>query len=381
MVRGTFFTALRVRHGLAAVAAVTVAVAIGGCDAGTPAKSEIPPAPVRVVAVQYQTASDVRRYTGTIRPRYESDLAFRVGGKIVERLVNVGDRVEGGQIIARLDATDLRLSRDAQIAELAAAKSSRDEAIAAEERYRILLSKGHVAQAAMDQRRAAADEVRGRVERAERTLETLTNQVAYAQLRADNAGVVSALPVEVGQVVTAGQRIAHVARLDALEAVIPIAERDIPAVGDAALISLWPQQSKTFVGKVREISPDADAVSRTYAVRIAITDPDDAVRLGKTATVNLTREQKSAQTASLPLSAVMNDANGPMVWVVDTGGTQIERRAVTVARFAQDRVEITGGLEAGERVVALGVHVLDAAMPVRIVETQTMARATAAPTQ
>jgi membrane fusion protein, multidrug efflux system len=240
-----------------------------------------------------------------------------------------------------------------------------------------LKTKGWVAQAGLDTKTAAADEARARVERAKRTLDTQRNQVAYTELRADRDGVVSALPAEAGQVVAAGQAVSRVARLDELEAVVAIPEQKIDEVKSAsAAVELWPATGKQYPANLREISPDADASSRTYEVRFAITTPDHDVRLGKTANVVL--QQTDARTiARLPLSAVMNDAKGPMVWVVDPSGSKLERRAVSIESFGQETALVSSGLKNGEQVVSLGVHTLDSAMTVRVVETKAIAGASA----
>ncbi len=361
------------RRWLTAASLVAILTAgLAGCVEETE-KVEAP-APVRVATVAMQPAAETRRYVGVIRPRYESDLGFRVAGKIIERAVNVGDRVKAGAIIARLDATDSRLSLEAQEAELAAAKSSRDQAGAAEKRFEILKAKGHVSEAAFDERQAAADEARSRVERAERALEVQRNQVAYTELRADRDGVVSALPVEEGQVVAAGQFVARVARLDELEAVVAIPEQNLGEASAArAAIELWPASGKTYPAKLREVSPEADRDARTFATRFSIAQPDENVALGKTAAVILSRDETKA-LARLPLSAVMNDAKGPMVWVVDRSGAKLERRAVVLDSFAQDAALVASGLNAGERVVTLGVHALDEKKPVRVIEERTALR-------
>lgn len=344
------------------------ALALAGCKPEAAATTEHP-APVRVATVGFAPLSETRRYVGVVRARYESDLGFRVGGKIIERLVNVGDTVSAGAVIARLDATDFRLSLEAQEAELSAALSSRNQAVADEERYRILNSQGHVANAALDQRKATADEARSRVERAQRNLDVQKNQVQYTELKADRAGVISSLPVEVGQVVTAGQPVARLARMDELEAVVAIPEQKLDEVKDAAAeVAIWSGGDKRYAARLREISPEADSASRTFQVRFSIPKPDDDVRLGKTATVILDRDG-SAPVARLPLSAVMNDGRGSFVWVVDAAGHKLVRRAVEIQSFAQDAALITAGLKSGERVVTLGVHALDESRAVRVVES------------
>lgn len=344
------------------------ALALAACKPEAAATTEHP-APVRVATVEFAPLSETRRYVGVVRARYESDLGFRVGGKIIERLVNVGDTVSAGAVIARLDATDFQLSLEAQQAELSAALSSRNQAVADEGRYRILNQQGHVATAALDQRKAAADEARSRVERAQRNLDVQKNQVQYTELKADRAGVISSLPVEVGQVVTAGQPVARLARMDELEAVIAVPEQKLDEVkGSSAEVAIWAGGDKRYPARLREISPEADSTSRTFQVRFSIPKPDDDVRLGKTATVILDRGS-SSPVARLPLSAVMNDGRGAFVWVVDPAGHKLERRAIEVQSFAQDAALIASGLKSGERVVTLGVHALDEQRSVRVVET------------
>jgi RND family efflux transporter MFP subunit len=170
------------------VALLGLAAGLQGCKEDV-VKTERP-RPVRVATVALEPLAQARRYAGVIKARYESDLGFRIAGKILERHVNVGDEVRAGQILARVDATDFKLSLEAQEAELTAAQSNRDQAVAAEARYEELNARGHVAQAALDVRRAAAVEARSRVERAERALEVQRNQVGYTELRADRDGVV-----------------------------------------------------------------------------------------------------------------------------------------------------------------------------------------------
>ncbi len=332
------------------------------------AKHEAQPLPVRVVTVALAQSIEQRRYTGIVRARYESDLGFRVAGKVIERRVNVGDEVKAGDILALLDATDFKLNVEAQQAELNAALSSRNQAVAAEKRFRELKDKGWVAEAALDSRIAAADEARARVDRAMRTLDTQRNQTAYTELKADRDGIVSALPVEAGQVVAAGQAMARVARLDALDVVVAVPEQSLGDIERAtALAELWGDTTKHYDIKLREISAEADRVSRTFDVRFSLLNADDNVRLGKSATVILTRSE-TAKLAQLPLSAVMNDAKGAMVWVVDASGEHVSRRPVVIGSFTQDAAIIAAGLHPGERVVTLGVHMLDEAAKVKIVE-------------
>lgn len=336
-------------------------------------RAATPPQPVQVMTVALAPAAAGASYVGTVRPRFESDLGFRVAGKVVARLVDVGQKVTAGQPIARLDPTDLRLAFEAQQAELAAARSSREQAIASEERARVLLAKGHVAQAVLEQRVAAADEAKSRVERAERNLAIASNQLAYAVLESDRAGVVSALPVEAGQVVAVGQPVARLARLDALEVEVAIPEHLAANVKTgAAEIEVWGSAHGRLAATLRELSPDAERTSRTYRARFAL-PAGTAIELGRTATVHIAAAS-AEPVAHVPLPALTNDGAGAHVWVLDAGGTRAKRRPVTVAALAQDYALISSGLAAGERIVTLGVHMLDEAKPVRVVEQRAATR-------
>jgi RND family efflux transporter MFP subunit len=352
---------------LASLLVLGAVVFVGGCKQEEKAAAVAPQA-VQVMRIDPAAANDVWSYVGTLRARFESDIAFRVGGKITRRLVDIGASVAAGQIIAELDPTDYRLALEAQQAELAAAKSSRDQAVAAEARYRTLHAQGHVAKAALDQRVAAADEARGRVERAERALALARNQLDYTVLRSDAAGVVSALSVEVGQVVGAGQQIARIARRDEIEALVAIPEHRLADVKKAqAEIELWGDGDRRYPAKLREVSPEADRVSRTYAARFSIEIGRNAAELGRTATVHL-RAANATQAFAVPLAAVMQDATTPTVWMLDETATRVRRTPVTLIRLTRDAAIITGALKSGDRIVALGVHMLDADKPVRVVE-------------
>lgn len=351
----------------AAAALVAVAAALAGCTSES-APYVAAPQPVRAAAVKLSAEVDTRSYTGTIKPRYESDLGFRVSGKIVERLVNIGDTVAPGMTLARLDASDYRLSLESAEAELKAAQSSLKQTAADENRYAALNEKKWVSDANYEQKKATADEARGRVERATRALALAKNQLAYTDLVATKAGVITALPVEVGQVVSAGQLIARVARLDELEAVVSIPESRIDADRNAAAtVTLWADGDRAFAAKLREISPQADPATRTYQARYSLMKPDAAIALGKTATVHLA-SPSAGERAKLPLAAVFRDQGQPSVWLIDEAHGRLIKKSVEVSAWTETSAIISGGLAAGQKVVAAGVHKLDAGIPVRIVE-------------
>ena len=349
------------------VTLIVAGAALGGCKEESKPTAEAPQA-VRVTTVTFGPMTAARSYTGVVKARVESDLGFRVGGKIVERLVDVGRQVNAGDVIARLDATDFKFNLETQEAELRAAASSREQAVAAEGRYRDLLEKGHVSKASLEQRTAAADEARQRVEKAARAIATAKNQVAYTELKADAAGVVAALSGEAGQVVTSGQTVARVARNGELEVSVAVPEQQLDELSTSkAAIELWSTGAARYVAVLREVSPEADAASRTYQARFTITNADARVALGMTATVKLSRA-KETPVARLPLPAVMNDGRDPTVFVVDANGTKITRTPVEVISYGRDEVIVGRGLAEGQRVVTLGTQLLDDARAVRIVE-------------
>ena len=338
------------------------------------------PLPVRVVIVAPATSTGTRSYVGVVRPRFETDLGFRVAGKITERLVNVGGPVVSGQVIARLDTIDFKLALEQQDAELRAATSSRQQAVAAEERYRKLLQQTWVAPAAYEQRKAIADEARERVERATRAVETARNQVGYADLKADHDGIVSQIAIETGQVVTAGQVIARVARLDRKEVVVAVPEHRLDELSvSTARIDTWANGQKTYAAHLREVAPEADRATRTFQAKFAIDLAGKDVSLGMTATVRLSLAATAA-TSKLPSSALHNDGRGSSVWVVDGAQGTVKRVAVEVATYGQDEVAIRSGLTGGERVVAIGTHLLDEARRVRIVEERAQGATTSTAT-
>jgi RND family efflux transporter MFP subunit len=250
---------------------------------------------------------------------------------------------------------------------------SLDETAAALERFRVLFSDGHIARAALDQRISAAAEARSRVERAERNAELARNQLRYSTLVSDSDGVVTALPVEVGQVVAPGQLIARVARRDAIEVEVGLPEQDVTTVRESvADAEIWGNGGPRLPAVLREVAPDADPVSRTFRARFALTNIAGSVpEFGRTATLHL-RARSEGSVAVLPLSAIANESGKPVAWVVSESGQHAVARPVTILAYEQNRVLVSAGLNAGDKVVALGVHMLDADKPIRPIETRAL---------
>lgn len=333
------------------------------------AATERPAQPVRVTEIAFATASRTTSYTGTLRPHHEVDLGFRLPGKLVERLVEVGDRVTTGQVIAWLDDTDVRLELDLAAAEVEAARVDLDRALAEKARSEKLFLEGHVAQAVLDRAVSGAAQAVARKDRADRARELSRNKLDYTQLRADADGIVTATPADAGAVVAAGQPIVSLARTGEIDAVFALPEQDREGFASGvATATLWGVSGPAYALTLRDISPDVDPAGRTYRVRMTLDAPDAQTVLGRTVTVSV-RLSNEAPAAAVPLAAVVNDGTGASVWRLDAGGTKVEKVAVEIASISADVALIRGGLSEGDRIVSLGAHKVDPDRPVRIVET------------
>jgi RND family efflux transporter MFP subunit len=343
-----------------------LAAVVAACDPIT-AEQAAPPRPVLVASVHYEAQVPDRSFVGTIRPRIESDLGFRVAGKVSKRLVEVGALVEPGQPLAVLDQVDLGLQAEQAQAELNAATGVLAQAGGAENRAKELRQKGWSTDAQHDQAKAAADEARARLNRAERAVELTKNSLSYATLVADAAGVVTATLIEPGQVVAAGQTAIRVARLAEKEVVVAIPETMLArAKSGEAQVTIWSEPDKLYVAKLRELAPSADPATRTYLAKFSVPGAGSDVQLGMTATLILS-DVASDRVARLPLSALFNQGDGPALYVVDSKTGVIALKPVTVKAYERNDVLIGGGVEEGVNVVALGVQKLDPAQRVKVV--------------
>jgi RND family efflux transporter MFP subunit len=344
-----------------------VAIALGGCNDTVAQKAE-PPRPVLVTAAHYEAETPARSFVGTIRPRIETDMGFRVPGKVAKRLVEVGQTVDVGQPLATLDEVDLTLQAEQSEAEFRAATGVLAQAGAAETRAKELRGKGWTTDAQLDQASAAADEARARLNRAERSVELTKNSLSYATLVADTRGVVTATLVEPGQVVASGQTAIRVARFAEKEAVVAIPETLVKRAKEGtATVTLWSEADKTYAAKLREIAPTADAATRTYLAKFSLPDAGDSVSLGMTATLTLA-DAATERVARLPLSALFNEGGSPSLFVVGDRG-EVTLRPVSVKAYESKDVLISGGIEEGAKVVTLGVQKLDPGLKVRVVSS------------
>lgn len=352
---------------LAGVSLALMAAALGGCNDTVAQKAELP-RPVLVATAHYDAETPERSFVGTVRPRIESDLGFRVAGKVAKRLVEVGQTVEIGQPLATLDEVDLKLQAEQAVAEQTAATGVLAQAAAAEQRAKDLKAKGWTTDAAMDSSRAAADEARARLDRAVRSVELTKNSLSYATLNADARGVVTATLIEPGQVVAAGQTSIRVARFAEKEAVVAIPETLVGrAKSGAASVTLWSEPDKKYTAKLREIAPTADSATRTYLAKFSLPEADDKVSLGMTATLTLS-DAATERVARLPLSALFNEGGKPSFYVVDDNGA-VTLKPVAVKSYDSNDVVITSGVDEGAKIVTLGVQKLDPGQKVRVVSS------------
>jgi len=339
-------------------------LALAACS---PAETAVTPEPplVQVVAVAPATGA-VARYTGVIRARTESNLGFRVGGKIFERLVDPGDPVRRGQPLMRLDRTDFTLALNAARASVEAARAQMIKAKADEERSRKLVGDGWTSKQTYDQNKAAADAAIAQFASAEAQAGQIANQAGYSELQADADGVVMEVPSEPGQVVAAGQTVVKLARDGAREAEVFLPEGSRHLAKGIALATLYAEGEKTFPATLRELSATADPVTRTYRARYILSGGGETAPLGATVTLQLKAAQ-APPTASVlvPLGALFDQGSGSAVWRYDAETQTVAAQPVAVARLSEESAEVASGLNPGDRIVSLGAHLLKAGQKVR----------------
>ena len=346
------------------LAAAAIAVAVAAC-----AKHEVAPVAVRPVVLAQVVAGggETAVFAGEVRPRYESELAFRIGGKLVARDVDSGTRVKKGQALARLDPADVGLQADAATAQVAAAKTEYEFAQAEFQRYQNLLEQKFVSASALDARRNTMTANLAKYEQAKANLAVARNQAAYATLVAPDDGVITAVSAEAGQVVAAGQPVMRHARETEREVAIAVPEARIGELAKAGriLVVLVAEPTKLYRARVREVSAAVDPVTRTFSVRVAVVDPAPALQWGMTANVALMGDA-AAGSLRLPATSLYQAVDGrPAVWVYDPAAGKVALRPVAIAQYREDGVVVTSGVAAGEWVVASGANKLHEGQPVR----------------
>lgn len=331
--------------------------------------------PARVAEISYKTHGQTLLLAGTVVPRIESTLGFRVAGKIIQRSVDVGAVVKPGDIIAALDPADYQLAVDNARAALASAEADYVRAKADHERYLNLRGSMAFVPQTLDQRQSLASTALARMDQAKSQLASAENNLAYTVLRADAAGVVTAVQAEVGQVMAQGQGVIRLARTDELEILVGVPEHRLKAVREAqgASFELWSDPGRRHAAKLRELSPSADPVTRTYAARFSVLEPPQFIGLGMTATLGFERPDRTP-VAEVPLSAIFQRGTQPAVWVVDRDTGTVELRAVKIARWRDDTAAILSGVKEGELIATAGVHKLESGQKVKPQPQQQAAR-------
>ncbi|MDP2230877.1 efflux RND transporter periplasmic adaptor subunit [Methylotenera sp.] len=336
-----------------------VSVLLVACQ--KPAEPPPPPRPALVVVVGKSSANDAMVLVGEVKSRYESNQGFRINGKIIERKVEVGSFVKKGQVLARLDAADADLSTQAASADVQAAEASHALAKAEVERQRTLFNKKFISASALDMREAELKTSAARLAQVKAQAAVSGNQSRYTALIADRDGVVTQINAEPGQVVEAGAMIAQIVDTKQIEVLVAVPESRMSKlkVGNKVNIRLWADREKTYAGMVREISPVANSATRAFDVRVAVTDVDEAVKLGMTAGVSFT--ETAADEIIVPSTALTQINGKNSVWVIenqsDISGVA-NPREVTTGPYTEAGVVIKSGLQANEMVAISGVHTL-----------------------
>ena len=343
---------------------------LGGVLLAACSKPEPPTEPIRAVRVLTVGSSQYIagfEFAGEVRPRIESRLGFRVGGKVIRRQAELGQRVKAGQVLAELDPQDYRLSVDSAIAQLGSAVINRDLAVADYKRFKELKDQNFISGAELDRRDATLKAAQAQVDQAQAQLASQRNQGNYTRLIADVSGVVTAVEADPGQVVNAGTPIVRIAQDGPRDVVISVPEDKVGVlkIGAEMVVKVWANPNP-LSGRVREVSASADPVTRTYLVKVAL-DVKDALPLGSTASV-LPKSMglQNSQVIKLPTTALKQEGQATAVWVLDPTSMTVKAQTIEIATADGNEAVVTSGLSPGMLVVSAGVHVLSPGQKVSI---------------
>ncbi|HEX5651089.1 MAG TPA: efflux RND transporter periplasmic adaptor subunit [Steroidobacteraceae bacterium] len=339
-------------------------LSLGGCqhEPSPPPEAR----PVRTVTVGTFAAGESGSYAGEVRSRHESTLSFRTGGLVLERSVQPGDRVQKGQVLARLDDVDARLNATSADAALASARSEFLQAEVDFERAQRLHEQRFISPAEFDRDRVQLDAARARWQSAQAEHALAANQREYAQLRAPWDGIVTEVDIESGQVVSAGQPVVTLAADERREVQVAVPESQLETFRNASRfdVELWARPQRRYAGRLRELAPMTDGRTRQYMARIALDDADADVGLGMTARVHVVGSD-ARPLVRLPLGALLQRGDATYVWVVAWSEQQVHARRITVDSVSQESVLVSAGLAVGDEVVTAGVHQLTEGQRVR----------------
>lgn len=342
---------------LGAIASVCTVLTLSACS-----RQEAAQEPIRAVKLLTVGGSDLHlqgEYAAEVRARVESRLGFRVGGKLVQRQAEVGQRVKAGQVLAQIDAQDYQLGAQAALAQVTAAQTQRDLALSDFRRYESLKAQNFISGAELERREATLKAAEATLSQAKAQAQAQTNQASYTHLNATTAGVVTGIEAEIGQVVAAGQAVLRLAHDGPRDAVFSVSEQAVmtfkPGQTMQAVLS---STGQVFKGVVREVGASADPVTRTYLVKLAL-EKAEPLPLGATLNV-LAAQQPGSQSVAikLPTSALRQEGAATAVWVLDEASMTVRAQPVQVGPVDGNQVVIASGLRAGQKVVSAGVHVL-----------------------
>lgn len=341
-------------------------LALAACGDKTPSDPRIQ-APLVRVAVVNGASSVSRSFTGTVAARVQSDLGFRVAGKVLERLVDAGQAVKRGQPLMRIDPVDLKLAAQAQQEAVTAARARAQQTAEDEARYRDLRGTGAISASAYDQIKAAADAAKAQLSAAEAQAVVARNASGYAELLADADGVVIETLAEPGQVVSVGQAVVRLARAGRREAVVQLPETLRPALGSTAQATLFGKDIGA-PAKLRQLSDAADRLTRTFEARYVLEGELGNAPLGSTVTLQIPNGPTGAQGGLqvVPIGSIFDAGKGPGVWVISGEPAKVSWRAVTIQRLQDDSAQVAGQLQQGDQIVALGAHLLNEGQQVRV---------------
>jgi len=322
--------------------------------------------PVRTISVTRQPAGETVVLTGHIEAENEAALGFRISGRMIERSVNVGDRVKPGQVLARLDPQDERNGLRSAEANLSAAGGQLTQARNNFERQRRLQQRGVISKAEFDNAQEALQTAQARVDDAEAQVKLASDRLGFTELKADAAGSVTARGAEPGEVVQAGQMIVRIARQDGRDAVFDVPAQLLRSAPSDAEITVHLTEDPTVAatGRVREVGEQADPVTRTFQVKVGLTDPPPAMRLGSTVTGSV--QLNSAPVITIPASALARGNQQAAVWIVDPSSLTVSMRNIDVLRYDPGTVVVSHGLDTGDIVVTAGVQALHPGQKVRL---------------
>lgn len=344
--------------------ALVVVLTAAGCSRPQPDTSEVI-RPVRVMQVLVGESKSMESYPAQVEPRFDSTLSFQVGGRLLERPAEVGNSVKEGQVLARLDPKDLRLALEAAQAQLQAAETEFSQTSTDLDRAKELKQQGFVSQAELDRRQLAFDAASSRLRQAKAQLSVQANQSRYGSLTSPRAGVITAVFAEVGQVLAPGQPVVSWADDKAVQVRISVPETRIDSyqAGRQSTVKLW-SNDQELQASIREVSPVADPVTRTYSVYLDVLNPGPEVRFGMSATV-LFSHSRGDERVKIPASSVVADGLGAFVWIFDEGQGVVVKQRIKATEVTADGVLIDKGLQGGELIVVAGTHLLNEGQKVK----------------